>query len=432
MEAKATQFRAGAGRFILDLPEAFFPHEGFDGVHDPLHARALVLDNGRTRSVLAVVDLTSLRNIEGFRHLAAAAAGAPVGQVWVCAGHTFSAPHLQPLENLTDAGDRSKNEILLEAVNRALREAVLAACRALTECRMGFATSDCSLNVNRDVPTNQGWWKGSRSEGPSDKTLSVLRFEGLDGHPVAVVVGYPVQSSVMLDSVTDGRRLVTSDLGGAVARSLEEQYGGSMVALWNVGAAGDQDPLFVAHRNRVDRLGNLSRHDIGDAGWALVSLLAERLAGAAASLADRMVCRTGPFRLLVRSGQVVAPGQEVFPDVHSMKPSRTYRYVATGPRPFPYALMVVGDVVLVGVQVELVCLTALALKKASPFHNTVVMTLVNGAAKYLPDADSYDRITYAAMNSFGAKGAAEILVEGILADLDRLVFSNQGDDSHDH
>lgn len=47
----------------------------------------------------------------------------------------------------------------------------------------------------------------------------------------------------------------------------------------------------------------------------------------------------------------------------------------------------------------------------SPFE---LVTLVNGAQKYLPGASSYDRITYEAMNSGFARGAEELLEETII------------------
>jgi neutral ceramidase len=48
------------------------------------------------------------------------------------------------------------------------------------------------------------------------------------------------------------------------------------------------------------------------------------------------------------------------------------------------------------------------------------MTMVNGAAKYLPDERSYQRITYEAMASHYARGAAELVAAGILSFLGDL------------
>jgi hypothetical protein len=43
-----------------------------------------------------------------------------------------------------------------------------------------------------------------------------------------------------------------------------------------------------------------------------------------------------------------------------------------------------------------------------------LLTMVNGAQKYLPSAEAYDRITYEAMNSGFAHGADEVLADAIL------------------
>ena len=48
------------------------------------------------------------------------------------------------------------------------------------------------------------------------------------------------------------------------------------------------------------------------------------------------------------------------------------------------------------------------------------MTMVNGAAKYMADAENYDRIMYEAMNSMFAKGSSEIVAAKIRSMLEQL------------
>jgi len=48
------------------------------------------------------------------------------------------------------------------------------------------------------------------------------------------------------------------------------------------------------------------------------------------------------------------------------------------------------------------------------------MTMVNGAAKYMADAESYDKFTYEARNSGFAKGSAEIVAEKMVSMLNQL------------
>nr|WSY49464.1 hypothetical protein OG999_04400 [Streptomyces sp. NBC_00886] len=77
--------------------------------------------------------------------------------------------------------------------------------------------------------------------------------------------------------------------------------------------------------------------------------------------------------------------------------------------------MRIGDVALLGMQVELSARTGMEIKRRSPFRNTVVMTMVNGAAEYLPNERSYDRIIYEAMASRYAQGSAELVTSKVLA-----------------
>jgi hypothetical protein len=82
--------------------------------------------------------------------------------------------------------------------------------------------------------------------------------------------------------------------------------------------------------------------------------------------------------------------------------------------------MQIGSIALVGLQAELSSRTGLDIKERSPFDRTVVMTMVNGGAKYMAEAESYDKITYAAMNSRYAKGTAEFVSANILQVLETL------------
>ena len=58
---------------------------------------------------------------------------------------------------------------------------------------------------------------------------------------------------------------------------------------------------------------------------------------------------------------------------------------------------------------ELNCVTAQAICGGDP--HVRVVTLWNGGAKYMADADSYDRITYESQNSPFGRGAAELLTQ---------------------
>jgi len=409
----STRLRAGAGRAAVDLPASLFPVDGFTAVHDPLHVRVLVLDDSTTRLSITVIEQTSIFDdqLTRTKEILHQVCAVDPANALVVASHTFSAPHIQPPSHAPE-GEEERNARLGSAVDDALARAAADAVRTLRPARTGFGLGSCRVNVQRDVRTSHGWWLGADDSGTTDDSVGVLRIDaadGVDGHPIAVLVNHAVQSSVLNGSLTrSGDREITADLAGATATRVEQRYGDGTVALFLVGAAGDQAPYLTAVRTTVDEDGGLRRSDAQEAGHALVDLLGERLADEAIRVAEstRTTEPTVPLRVVHDSVEVPAQLPPAG-GLHALRPTTRHDFTADGSSEAPVVVARIGDTVLAGLQAELNARTGLDLKAASPFPATCVVTMVNGAAKYMADAGSYDRITYEAMNSRYAKGAAE-------------------------
>lgn len=95
-------------------------------------------------------------------------------------------------------------------------------------------------------------------------------------------------------------------------------------------------------------------------------------------------------------------------DLHRLHPTRVPPYVPCGESEQSVTVLTLGDVRLISVKPELNCVTAQQIGGGDPLVR--VVTLWNGGAKYMADADSCDRITYESQNSPFMKGAAEKLV----------------------
>lgn len=411
----STRLRAGAGRAAVDLPASLFPVDGFTAVHDPLHVRVLVLDDSTTRVCIAVIEQTSIfdEQVARTKEILHQVCAVDPAHALVVASHTFSAPHIQPPGRAPE-GEEERNARLSSAVDDALARAAADAVRTLRPARTGFGLGVCRVNVQRDVRTSHGWWLGADDSGPTDDSVGVLRIDGadgVDGRPIAVLMNYAVQSSVLNGSLTrSGDREISADLAGATATRVEQHYSDGTVALFLVGAAGDQAPYLTAVRTTVDENGQLRRSDAQEAGHALVDLLGERLAAEAVRIAEhaRTTEPTAPLRVVHDSVKVPAQLPPAG-GLHALRPTPRYDFAPDGFSDAPIVVARIGDTVLACLQAELNASTGLGLKAASPFTSTCVVTMVNGAAKYLADAGSYDRITYEAMNSRYAKGAAEIV-----------------------
>ena len=88
--------RAGVGRTDIRLPANLFPLDGFTGVHDPLAVRVLLLDDGRTRVGIVVIDLTSLPDglITSTKAILKETAGVLPASAIICASHSSLLRHL--------------------------------------------------------------------------------------------------------------------------------------------------------------------------------------------------------------------------------------------------------------------------------------------------------------------------------------------------
>jgi hypothetical protein len=420
--AMSQSFKAGAGRATVHIEPGTLPLDGFTEVRDELQTRVLLLDNGGARMGLVVVDQTSMQAelIDKLRETISTIGHVAPENVLICASHTFSAPHISLAGN-KGAEEMRKHQQLFVALRGAMQRATADAVASMQNARIGFAAGTSHVNVNRDMQTAEGWWLGSDEHGDSDKSVGVVRVDGADGKPLAVLMNYAVQASIMNESIMkSGGRAVTADLAGAATRHVEQQYGNSTVSMFLVGAAGDQAPFLVSHRYTLDMNGKAARIDAGDAGYPLVELLGERLGTEVVRVNEGI--RTGDANRQLRLVQENVTVTELAsnPNPNSRRPSRTYDFVKKGDIAVPYWIMQVGDIALVGLQAELSSNTGRDIKAHSPFKNTIVMTMVNGAAKYLPEAAGFDNNSYEAQGSRYGKGAAEMVAARVINSLTAL------------
>ncbi|MGW1786852.1 hypothetical protein ACWCQQ_48545 [Streptomyces sp. NPDC002143] len=276
------------------------------------------------------------------------------------------------------------------------------------------------MNVNRDVLTAVGWWLGTGEADSSDKSLGVTRFDDPDGNPIAILMNYSVQSSVMMESVmANGDLPITADLAGAAVQHVETQYDGDVVGFFLVGSCGDQSPAFRSKRYTIDKDKKWSQVDAQDAGWLLFTVQGERLGTEAVRVSETIRTSGGgvgsSVRLLTDSVTVstVTTG-------HPTGPAKTYDFTPNGTADVPILILQAGNGVFVGVAPELSTDTALAIRKHSPFPHTAVMSMLEGGSKNMAEAQSYARITYEAMDSSYAQGSAETVTAKIGAMLHSL------------
>ena len=274
--------------------------------------------------------------------------------------------------------------------------------------------------MNRQItdPKTGKWWEGPNREGPSDKTVAVLKFESLSGEPLAVYYNYAVHGVIagQLDQVS-------GDIPGASSRYIEDASGGSVVAVWSTGASGDQNPIYFqqTYDLREIRIKDYAKRgvDISNAmppgGQGL-----DRNDAAVARLMNQqrqMLSSMGQFlgeevlyvmrniertetdvRLSGSQKTIQCPGRERTNDGRAGSEGT---YKDAGPVEIRLGLLRVGDAMIGAVNAEVFNPIAQRLKHESPFKATMMATLTNGSARsgYIPDDASYGKYTFEVLSS---------------------------------
>lgn len=411
LSGKNNRLKAGVGRANVVLT-GLYPLDDFVGEHDPLATRVLLLEQDGQRQAIVVVDLTSLTQdvIVWFKSILAEVSGVTAANTIINASHSFSTPHI-----FTGA-----SAAVLAAFENAVRSAATQAVSSLQPVQPGIGNGLSRIGVNRNINTPAGWWLGADDAGYSDPHVGLISLNTADGHPLAILINYAVQPAVMDASErATGGRLVSADLAGATCRYVENHYGSGTVAFYLVGCAGDQVPYLQASRHVVHKDGSTDRIDIHEKGFALLDSFGQRLGDEVIRIADGISPQPSDiFR--VERHNITVKSQNFSPRHAPTGPVKTFDYQVSGVSSLPVVMMQWGDSVLVGVQPEFSASLGAHIRAESPFAQTFVMTMVDGAAKYLPDSDSYVRFTYEARSSPFAPGAGEVAAQAIIKQLKQM------------
>ncbi|WP_318764802.1 hypothetical protein [Lactiplantibacillus carotarum] len=387
-----TNFKVGFGKAPIKFTSADFPIREFAAQLDELACRVMLV-RGTSDYALVSFDLTSLRPtaLQRYRQLVADLTGIAIGNVWITVTHTFAAPHLPSTTETT------AKQVAYQLIDQRLVVSLTVSCqRAIADLQavtVGRAEVNCPINVNRNVKTPAGWWLGRNVTGESNHQLRVLAFQRTDG-TTNVVINYDLQPSV-LDHMTNdaGERVISADVVGAAVRAYEENR---QVAIFLPGAAGDQRPLFTA---KPDQPFAVAKALVNEQG----AVITAGLHAAVAAINNWLPVS----RLRLYTQVVTVPTQVQKHTTFELKPTHRYSFEATGQTTTLHLMAVeFNHYLLVGTEPELNSHFGDQCREQLNDPQLQLATLVNGAAKYLPEPDDFERVTYQAMNTQLGRGAS--------------------------
>jgi len=425
--AQSAPLMAGAAKVDVTPAPKELP-KSYRGILDHLFARAIVVENGSSRAAMVTVDAGAIPH-DLWQHLSARAArelDIPANHFLLTATHTHSVPWTPA------AGYEDK-----------IFEALRKAAAAVRPARMAYGTGVSYINVNRNIidPKSNRWWEGPNYDGPSDKTVAVVRFETLKGAPIAIYYNYGVHAVI-----TGTLDLVSADIPGAASSYIEESLGNGVVAVYSNGAAGDQNPIYLnqTYELRDIRIKDYAKRgeDISNAmppgGQGLnrddprTALLMEQQKRMILSMGQFLgeevlhVSRAGLERPVedarIEGAQelVTCPGRKRLDKGRAGYPGV---YEDADPIALRLSLLAIGDTVIGGVNGEVFTTIAQRFKRESPYKHSMMTTLTNGMAGsgYIPNDAAFGYNTFEVVSSQLKPGCAETaIVNGLLDLIDKV------------
>ncbi len=233
-----------AGVATIDItPESSLWMAGFarrtqpsQGVAMPLHAKALALEcAGQPTAVLVTVDLLGLTaRISGrVAALVQRVHRMRRADLLFNASHTHCGPVVD--EQLSVAYDLSPEQwAAIRAYTAQLEDKLAAvigsAVSRLRPARLGYARDEAGFAANRRTKFTP--------LGPVDRSVPVLRVDGTDDAPIAIVFGYACHNTTLQDPFVRYH----GDYAGVAQAALEQRHPGT-AALFVAGCGADANPM---------------------------------------------------------------------------------------------------------------------------------------------------------------------------------------------
>jgi hypothetical protein len=431
------RLRAGAAAADISpvLPVALFgyPHVPriSTGIHDPLLASALFLDNGSQSAVLIALDLLMLDppTARAIRRAVAQRVGVAEASVFVSCTHTHSGPvTARLLAWQEDPTIPPPDTGYLDCVRQRAAQAAAQAIAGASDAEIAWSTADArGVGGNRLAP-----------DGVTDPEAGVLTVRKAGGPLVAVAVVYGMHPTVLHEDST----LVSSDFPHYTRLQLREQFGPSLTVLYHTAPSGNQSPRFFVSGQAFDEAERLGRK-LGRAIVASVEKLEEGdfrgegpLRGVLCSVdlprrslptvaeAERLLDRyraeydrlqsEHAARPAVRTAECSVFGAEGTLALARLNERGDIDRTLESYRPIEVQALRIGDACLAGLPGECFVEYALQIKRRWP-GRVFVVSLVNGELQgYLVTPEAAAQGGYEAMTSLFSPQAGQVLVEKIL------------------
>jgi neutral ceramidase len=404
-------FRAGA--FAVDITPLELPvivnggmsERVADKIEDRLHARCIVLDDGKNMAAIVVVDSCMIPRelLDEAKELARKATGIPTEHMLISATHTHSAPSVhgclgsdpdekyarflppQIAKGIAQAKDRLQPARIGWGVGRDEKN---VACRHW-EMKPGIAPTNPFGGTKDDtVMMHPGFENPNkiRATGPTDPEVPVLSLQTPDGKPLAVLTNYSLHYV--------GAPAVSADYFALVCEEMRKLVGAeelpNFMAAHSNATSGDMwlmdytKPQRMFDRQTVAKEVSAAAYEayakIKHYDWVPLVMAENKLTLKIRKPTAEEVEKATEF-VKTFEGRKPKTVPEVYARetllMHAMPPTRELKLQAIR----------LGDLGIAAIPNETYASTGLFIKANSPLKTTMCIELANGCEGYIPPED---------------------------------------------
>ena len=419
-QGTARVFKAGAS--AIDITPVKLPIDSAgmmgprfpDSVHDRLHVRCLVLDNGETKIALAICDSCMIpREIfDAAKRLVAEKVGIPTSHILCSATHCHSAVTVTP------TFQSQVEEAYCEFLIQKIAEGIVNAHSRREPARVGWAVGNNPRQVH-----NRRWYlrPGSGLDDPFDHDTDRVRMNPSPNSKSLVVPAGPTDPEVPIVAVQalDGRPIALwanyalHYVGGVPSKSVSADYFGEFARQFaRLIDAGQFVPAFVAAMTNGTSADinntNFFEGRIRKQPFEQIRLVAADVAQSAHVAYQRVVYhdwvplkvreidinlgvrRPNPEEVARAKTLIEQAGEGPWRDRRVIYARETLDLAEYPPKvKAKLQALRIGDLGIVGIPCEVFVETGLAIKKQSPLKPTFTIELANGYNGYLPTPDQH-------------------------------------------
>lgn len=451
-----------AGAAVTDITPTMLPMNmpgGFSAnpatsTHDPLNARALVLDDGKTKIAWVVIDHLSVpkKIATEAKEIAAKATGIPVEHMLVSATHTHTGVGAADefVAEVTGGPKLSDRQIKANAYRQVMldgiSQAIIQAHGKLRPALAGAAAQPLPGEVfNRRWYLKPGKMEPNpfgeldkvkmnpnnspdvleRPAGPTDPDITILSLQDTKRKPLALFANYSLH---YVGGMPTGQ--VSADYYGEFARLMPSRLRADdrFVAAMSNGTSGDinNNPFGSSRppREPFEQI-RIVAGEAADTAWKAYREIGVHRADVKLGMVQRILTlkyrRPTAEQVLNAKAILAIKDKEAIARLPRLATNYAGSTVSAATRPEETIDIIlqaiqVGDLAICAIPFETFAETGLELKKKSPFGRTMVVGLGNGRHGYLPTSAQHELGGYETWlgTNVVQKDAAEIIVKNLL------------------